>query len=81
MSWRDFSEDALDTAPVVSCHNAPQHSPQEWDCGCMTAIYVTDRDSRDGERPFEMRLVVACGTSTCEVIPTIAKTQGEGSDV
>lgn len=59
----------LESAPVVSCHDLPQPSPQEWECGCVTAGYVTDRDAFDGERPFEMRLAHACGTERCELPP------------
>jgi hypothetical protein len=68
-AWRGGipPQDELATAPVVSRHNEPQPSPQLWDCGCVTAVYVTDRDYRDGERPFEMRLIHPCGTDACEL--------------
>lgn len=52
--------DALADAPVVSRHATPQLSPQAWDCGCLTAVYVTDADRSVGGRPFEMRLVSPC---------------------
>jgi hypothetical protein len=55
----------LGAAPVVSRHDYPQVSPQEWDCGCVTAAWITDRDALEGERPFEMRLVSACGQPNC----------------
>jgi hypothetical protein len=58
-----FDPDALEGAPVVSRHFGPQPSPQEWECGCVTAIYITDGDARAGDRPFEMRLAIACSTS------------------
>lgn len=58
----------LDDAPVVSRHPFPQIGPQEWDCGCVTGIYVTDRDAMiDGEDPFEMRLAHGCDDLDCEV--------------
>jgi hypothetical protein len=60
-----------DAAPVVSCHNSPQPSPQMLDCGCVTAVHVTDRDFLRDERPFEMRLVTPCGTETCETAALI----------
>jgi len=57
-----FDPDALESAPVVSRHTDPQPSPQEWECGCVTATYITDGDTRAGDRPFEMRLAIACCT-------------------
>jgi len=48
-------------APVVSRHDTPQVSPQEWDCGCVTAAYVTDDDVLYGGKPFQMRLLTYCG--------------------
>lgn len=60
-----------ESAPVVSEHRHPQPSPQEWECGCVTRTYVTDRDFLQGESPFEMRLVRACLTPACEVMPLI----------
>jgi hypothetical protein len=56
-----FGAEALEAAPVVSRHCGSQPSPQEWDCGCVTAVYITDGDALAGERPFEMRLAIACG--------------------
>ena len=60
-------DSALAGRPLVSTHNSPQPSPQEWDCGCITAVRVTDRDFLRGEQPFEMRLAIACGKPDCEV--------------
>jgi hypothetical protein len=51
-------EDALE----VSRHNEPQVGPQEWECGCVTEVFVTDRDYREDEKPFEMRLTKWCET-------------------
>lgn len=62
-----YTEDALERAPVVSRHNWPQPSPQEWDCGCVTATYVTDRDASAREQPFEMRLAHKCSSGLCAV--------------
>lgn len=61
-----FGPTALEAAPVVSTHRDPQPSPQEWECGCVTAVYITDADALAGEQPFEMRLAIACtGASRC----------------
>lgn len=57
----------LEAASVVSMHAAPQPGPQEWDCGCVTAVHVTDADVLRGGRPFEMRLVHRCGKRACVV--------------
>jgi len=54
----------LEDKPVVSTHNEFQVSPQEWDCGCITAAYVTDRN----ERPVEMRLYSFCNSDQCELV-------------
>jgi len=59
--------------PEISRHDYPQVAPQEYPCGCVAVTRVTDRDSRRGEKPFEMRLAIPCGTATCEVAPLIAK--------
>lgn len=69
---RPFHLGQLDDAPVVSRHALPQIGPQEWDCGCVTGAYVTDRDAMiEGENPFEMRLASACNKPDCEVTPLI----------
>jgi hypothetical protein len=57
----------LERAPVVTIHDEPQPSPQEWPCGCVTATYVTDRDALAGGRPFEMRLVTRCARGRCAI--------------
>jgi hypothetical protein len=62
------SEDELEHAPRVSRHPTPQPSPQEWDCGCITQVYVTAR--RDW--PFEMRLAHLCPDGGCEVVRAAA---------
>jgi hypothetical protein len=54
-------------APVLTCHDYPQASPQEWDCGCVTATHITDRDALAGERPFEMRWTLRCERSRCAI--------------
>lgn len=53
--------------PALSKHNEPQHTPQEYDCGCVTAVYVTHRDYRYGQKPFELRLAVYCDTDSCQI--------------
>jgi hypothetical protein len=60
-------DDILETLPEVSRHNAPQDSPQEYECGCVAMTRITDRDTRHDEKPFEMRLVRACADTTCLV--------------
>jgi hypothetical protein len=62
-----FAPETLAALPLVSVHNSPQPSPQQYDCGCVTAVHVTDRDFLNGERPFEMRLVESCDRSDCEL--------------
>jgi hypothetical protein len=57
----------IEDAPIVSCYDDPQPTPQEWVCGCVTATYITDRDGLRGGRPFEMRLVDRCQSSRCRV--------------
>lgn len=59
-------DDRLAALPLVSTHDDPQETPQEFDCGCVTVARITDRDSRQKKRPFEMRLAVACETAACE---------------
>ncbi len=66
-------EQNLDAYPVISTHNEPQVSPQEWDCGCVSVTYVTDRDFLRGEQPFEMRLASACKSSDCQTEALIAE--------
>lgn len=53
-----LSDAELAALPEVSRHNEPQAAPQQYECGCITITRVTDR--RAGERPFEMRLAIAC---------------------
>lgn len=57
----------LAEALVVSRHDRPQPSPQEWECGCVTAVYITDADALAGGRPFEMRLAVKCTSGRCAI--------------
>jgi hypothetical protein len=64
--WRIRDED-LAAMPEISRHDEPQISPQEYECGCVAVTRITDRDVRRGERPFEMRLALPCGTASCEV--------------
>ncbi len=64
-------DERLARLPLVSTHDHPQIGPQEYACGCVTVVRVTDRDVRRGERPFEMRLARSCGTcgtDVCELI-------------
>lgn len=65
--WRSLSDEALAALPEVSRHDVPQGSPQEYGCGCLTVTRLTDCDAGRDERPFEMRLIVPCGTPACVV--------------
>lgn len=60
-------EDILETMPEVSRSNKPQDSPQEYECGCVAITRITDRDYRDNEKPFEMRLAIPCSGTACEL--------------
>lgn len=61
-------DDLLETMPEVSRHNAPQDSPQEYQCGCVTVTRITDRDCRERDsRPFEMRLALTCAGAKCRL--------------
>jgi hypothetical protein len=64
--WKIRDED-LAAMPEISRHDAPQISPQEYECGCVAVTRITDRDALRGERPFEMRLAIPCGKAICEV--------------
>lgn len=55
----------LETLPEVSRDDYPQISPQEYECGCVTVVHVTDRSTR--EKPFEMRLAILCKGAACEL--------------
>lgn len=57
----------LEELPLISEHAEPQLTPQQYECGCIAVTRVTDRDTRFGERPFEMRLARPCGTVCCEL--------------
>lgn len=62
-------QDDLRDKPLISVHNEPQVSPQEYDCGCVSVSYVTDRDIFRREYPFEMRLVTFCNKKRdCQVL-------------
>ncbi len=74
-------EDQLAALPLVSEHSEPQIAPQEYECGCVTVTRITDRDARNGYRPFEMRLAVACESQSCEIKGMGDMTQGEGADL
>ncbi len=58
-------DNILEALPEVSRDNYPQDSPQEYECGCVTVVRVTDRNP--GEKPFEMRLALLCKSDTCEL--------------
>jgi hypothetical protein len=60
-------DDILETMPEVSRHNHPQDSPQEYQCGCVVITRITDRDYRNNEQPFEMRLAIPCTGAACEL--------------
>ena len=69
INWSfSLSDEQLEALPLVSAHHEPQVAPQEYECGCVTVTRITDRDRRRGERPFEMRLAVACEGDACEVV-------------
>lgn len=61
-----LDDEVLADLPLISTHAEPQLSPQEYACGCVAITRVTDRDLRRGEKPFEMRLAIACGADACE---------------
>ena len=63
----DVPDNILEAMPEVSRHNAPQDSPQEYACGCVTTTRITDRDYRYDEKPFEMRLALPCNEAGCEL--------------
>lgn len=65
--WRIRDEDLAEMSEI-SRHDAPQVSPQEYECGCVVVTRITDRDARRGERPFEMRLAIPCGTAICGLV-------------
>jgi hypothetical protein len=65
--WLIRDED-LAAMPEISRHDEPQVSPQEYECGCVAVTRITDRDSRLGEQPFEMRLALPCGRVNCELV-------------
>jgi hypothetical protein len=67
ISVGDIPDDILEALPEVSRHNAPQDSPQEYECGCVAITRITDRDYRHDEEPFEMRLAVPCNGTGCEL--------------
>lgn len=56
-------EDVLEAMPEVSRDDMPQDSPQEYECGCVTTIHVTSRNTR--QKPFEMRLAILCKNAAC----------------
>lgn len=64
-------DDILEAMPEVSRDNSPQISPQEYECGCVAVVRVTDRDGRTwlgrDEKPFEMRLAIPCDGVACEL--------------
>lgn len=62
-----WPDERLAALPLVSIHDEPQLAPQQYECGCVTVTRITDRDHRRGEKPFEMRLALACGTDHCDV--------------
>lgn len=63
-------DETIAALPLVSKHNSPQISPQEYECGCVTITCITDRDIRRGEEPFEMRLAIPCQSDACELRQT-----------
>jgi hypothetical protein len=65
-------DDILEGMLEVSRSNEPQVSPQEYECGCVAMVRVTDRDGRTwlghDEKPFEMRLARPCDGRACELL-------------
>lgn len=58
----------LAALPLIEAFNHPQPEPQEYDCGCVAVLRITDADYRDRGKPFEMRLAIPCGTDHCDVV-------------
>lgn len=63
-------DDILEAMPEVARFNEPQITPQEYECGCVTMVRVTDRNGCSWlgrlEEPFEMRLALPCDGTSCE---------------
>ena len=76
-------DERLAGLPLVSTHSEPQIAPKEYECGCVTVTRITDRDHRRGERPFEMRLAVACEGGACEILAAARSSEAplEGVDL
>ena len=60
-------DDILEAMLEISRHNEPQISPQEYECGCVAITRITDREYRQGDKPFEMRLALPCNGAHCEL--------------
>lgn len=71
VSVGDVPDDILEAMPEVSRHNEPQIGPQEYECGCVAMTRITDRNGSSWrgrlEEPFEMRLVLPCDGTGCEL--------------
>jgi hypothetical protein len=57
----------IESLPLVSASADAQPNPQQYDCGCVTILNITDADTRHGGLPFEMRLASSCGRRDCTV--------------
>jgi hypothetical protein len=60
-------DERLAALPLVSMSQWPQAGPEEYECGCVTVHRISERDGRNGERPFEMRLARPCRSDGCEL--------------
>lgn len=58
-------DEILQAMPEISRHDSPQCGPQEYECGCVAVVRVTDRDVWHGEKPFELRLAFPCDGTKC----------------
>ena len=67
-----LDDEVLADLPLITTHDRPQDSPQEYECGCVAITRITDRDAQRGELPFEMRLAIPCGKGFECVVPSLA---------
>lgn len=66
----DIPAEIMEAMPEVSRSNETQIGPQEYECGCVAIVHVTDRDVFAREQPFEMRLAKPCdGSCRCTLPP------------
>lgn len=63
----ELADEVVELFPLVAKYDHPQIAPQEYECGCVAILHVTAEDTREGGRPFELRLAAACDGPTCAV--------------